>query len=184
MFSLQMIFKVCSNAAFYGILQGHPLTAFGENIALVFQSMIIVFMVWLYSARETSVSQQERLLAMLIYILYACYTFILLPNHLQYILVSSSLPIMLYSRGSQVLETFYTQHTGAQSIVTTSMNVLGTVVRVLTTIKEVGWDMAILSGLAVSLTLNLVMFVQYFYYQSNTEKFLRELKIQAEKKEK
>jgi len=50
----------------------------------------------------------------------------------------------------------------------------------LTTIKEVGWDMAVLSGFLLGTALNAIMFFQHFLYRATTETFMRELK---EKKE-
>jgi hypothetical protein len=83
---------------------------------------------------------------------------------------------MLYARGSQIMETWQIQHTGAQSILTTSLNLVGGMLRILTTIKEVGWDMAVLSGFLLSAFMNGVMFLQYWYYLRNTKKFVKELK--------
>lgn len=176
-----------TNGALYGFLQGHPFTAYGENIALVLQSIVITVMMWTYSAtpKSSGISMQERLIAGILYSLFVLGTCMLLPFDLQYILVSSTVPVLLYSRGSQVVETFRVQHTGAQSIVTTSMNLVGTLIRILTTINEIGYDLAVLSGFGLSFILNTLMFLQYFYYQKNTEKFLSELQMkQTDKKEK
>lgn len=174
-----------TNGALYGILQRHPFTAFGENVALVLQCIVIIGMMWTYSSITTKQSMQERFIAGMLYTVFVVGTCILLPTDMQYMLASLTLPVLLYSRGTQVVETFRIQHTGAQSIVTTSMNLVGTLIRILTTIKEVGYDLAVLSGFGLSLILNTIMFFQYFYYQKNTEKFLSELRIEhTNKKEK
>lgn len=184
------ILAVYTNGALYGILEKHPFTAFGENLALVLQSLVIAFLVWKYTGGKekintnNGVTLQERFMTAILYVSYITCTFTILPDNLRYLLISSNVPIMLYSRGTQVLETFRIQHTGAQSVVTTTMNLVGTLIRILTTIKEVGWDFAILIGFALSLILNLTMFIQYFYYRSNTERFISQLQVQAEKKEK
>ena len=84
--------------------------------------------------------------------------------------------VLVFSRGSQILVNYRQKHTGAQSIATTGLNLIGTIVRVGTTIKEVGWDFHILRAYGVSVTLNSLMFTQLVVYRDNTEKYLRSLK--------
>jgi hypothetical protein len=106
-----------------------------------------------------------------------------LPESQYYLLMTSIMPILLYSRGSQILQTYQCKHTGAQSIITTTMNLLGGLIRILTTIKEVGWDLNVLGMFGLSLGLNIVCFLQFFYYKENTEKFLQDLRTAAKKKQ-
>jgi mannose-P-dolichol utilization defect protein 1 len=164
-----------ASAAFYGMLEGHPVTAYGENVALLIQSVVIILMMFQFTV-DPKVSTQERVIATGLAVAYVAGVATMLPEDLHYLLMGSILPVMLFARGSQIFETLMVQHTGAQSIVTTAMNLVGGILRILTTIKEVGWDMAVLSGLLVGTIMNVVMFLQYFYYRSNTEKFVKELK--------
>lgn len=167
------------NAAVYGMLSGHPITAYGENLALFVQSLIIVFLMWEFSVPPASTFERGFVNLLMAVYLTALYT--ALPKEYYYLLMTSIMPVLFYSRGSQILETMRCQHTGAQSIVTNTMNLAGGLVRVLTTIKEVGWDMAILGNYALSCTLNLIVFLQYFYYRKNTERFLADLQSKAKK---
>jgi mannose-P-dolichol utilization defect 1 len=178
------LLQVYTNCALYGILEGHPLTAFGENIALLLQSLVIVYLVWTLSTKSaTPVSLQEKSLVVTCLIGYITVNNMFLPEMYRYLLMSSNLPILLYSRGSQILETYRIQHTGAQSIVTLTMNFVGGLIRILTTIQEVGWDIAVLAGYGLSLLLTSTLFIQYFYYQANTAKFIADLKVQVDKKQ-
>ena len=86
------------------------------------------------------------------------------------------MPVLIYSRGSQIIANYHQKQTGAQSIATTGMNLSGSLVRIATTIKEVGWDFNILRNYALSVTLNSVLLVQISMYKTNTEKFLKSLK--------
>jgi hypothetical protein len=168
--------SICTaNAAFYGMLEGHPLTAYGENGALLFQSMAIIFMMWHFT-ETPKVSMQERVLAGGFAGVYVVAVTTMLTKDLHYLLMAAIWPVLLYARGSQIMETWQIQHTGANSILTTTLNLVGGMLRILTTIKEVGWDMAVLSGFILSASMNAVVFLQYFYYRSNTEKFMKELK--------
>ncbi len=169
------------NAAFYGILSGHPLTAYGENLALFFQSFIIVNLMWEYS--QPAASLLERGIVNLFVSIYIVFLLTMIPPTHYYLLMTSIMPVLLYSRGTQILATYQCQHTGAQSIVTNTLNLVGGLVRILTTIKEVGYDLPILGSYSVSCTLNLIIFLQYFYYRKNTERFLAELKKTKSKKD-
>jgi len=52
--------------------------------------------------------------------------------------------VLIISRGSQIFQNYKQKQTGAQSAATTGLNLVGTIIRIGTTIKEVGWDFHIL----------------------------------------
>ena len=83
--------------------------------------------------------------------------------------------VLLISRGSQIVANYKQKQTGAQSITTTSLNLVGTLIRIGTTIKEVGWDFHIFRAYGVSVALNSMLFIQLMLYQDNTKKFLKSL---------
>ena len=170
-----------ANSAAYGMLSHFPFSAYGENTALLLQSLIIVVLCWKYSS-ATVISFSERALVVAAATAYVATVPLALPESRYYLLMTSIMPILLVSRGSQILETYRCQHTGAQSIVTTSMNLVGGVIRIGTTIQEVGWDFAVLGTFGLSLVLNCICFGQHFYYQTNTKRFLADLQQQKKKK--
>ncbi|CAB9505067.1 Mannose-P-dolichol utilization defect 1 protein homolog [Seminavis robusta] len=177
--SMYMETVVYANGAAYGMLELHPFTAYGENMALWLQNLILIGMIWKFTDNPL-VPLQEKIMAAAGCFVY--YGFVIsIPVDLRYLLQASNGVILMVSRGAQVFETYKAQHTGAQSIVTNSLNLAGGLARIFTTMKETG-DMAVLFGFAVSVALNSAMFVQYFLYQANTEKFLADL--QAQKKAK
>ena len=61
------------------------------------------------------------------------------------------------------------------------MNLASGLVRIATTIKEIGFDFHILRLYGTSILLNSIMFAQIMMYRSNTELFLERLR--DEKKE-
>ena len=99
----------------------------------------------------------------------AIYT--ILPKNYNSILVSMNWPVLIYSRGSQIIESYTLQHTGAQSIVTNGLNLIGGIIRIFTTLSEIGYDIPILTGFALSTTLNSIIVLQHFVYSKNTEQF-------------
>jgi mannose-P-dolichol utilization defect 1 len=177
--SMYMETVVYANGAAYGALELHPFTAYGENMALLLQNMILIGLIWKFT-NDPLVSFREKLLLAVGAIVYFLLIFYL-PVELRYILQASNGIILIVSRGAQVLDTYRVKHTGAQSIVTNTLNLIGGVARIFTTLKETG-DMAVLGGFAVSVVLNLAVFTQYLLYKENTERFLVDL--QAEKKAK
>ena len=49
------------NSAFYGILRANPFTAYGENLVVALQTVIMATLIWKY--REPAVTMPQRLLA-------------------------------------------------------------------------------------------------------------------------
>lgn len=100
---------------------------------------------------------------------------IVLTPETYYILMIYNPIVLLYSRGSQIIANHTQKHTGAQSLATTGMNLAGSLVRIATTIKEVGWDFHILRSYGVSVTLNFILLGQILSYRANTDTFLKSL---------
>ena len=164
-----------ANTAAYGMLEGHPFTSYGEVITILIQSVIIILLVWQYS-HDPPVSSTERYMVALISVLYVVVLSTFLPKEWHFALLASSWPIMLYSRITQLWETYCAKHTGAQSGITMALSTLGTAVRLFTTYKEVGLELTLLLNFGLAFLTNAVMLIQYFVYRSNTEKFLESLK--------
>jgi len=140
----------------------------GENASLLIQNFVLIAMAWNLSA--TPVTAQEKLVSSGGFVAFSIFVMYLLPENLWYLLMSGTWPVMMYARGSQILETFQVKHTGNLSIVTTSMNLVGSLIRVGTTVQETG-DKIILAGYILSFLLSFAMFVQYFLYLKNTQQF-------------
>ena len=165
-----------SNAAIYNILRGNPFTAYGETFSVLMQQMIVVSLVWIYSIPQ--MRKKDIILAVMGYCVYLFGVLQILPTYTQYIpiLMIYNPVVLVCTRGAQIRVNYNNKQTGAQSVATTAMNLMGSLVRIATTIKEVGWDFHILRAYSVSVTLNLILFTQILMYRSNTEKFLKSLK--------
>eukprot|EP00539_Tryblionella_compressa_P005252 CAMPEP_0178755054 /NCGR_PEP_ID=MMETSP0744-20121128/12502_1 /TAXON_ID=913974 /ORGANISM="Nitzschia punctata, Strain CCMP561" /LENGTH=268 /DNA_ID=CAMNT_0020409035 /DNA_START=406 /DNA_END=1212 /DNA_ORIENTATION=+ len=173
---------VYANGAMYGFLLGHPFTAYGENASLLMQNVVLVALSWNFLSKTSSpVGGQEKMLAIFGLLLYFVLVLNYLPDDYRYLLMSTTWPVMLYARGSQVWETFKVKTTGNLSIVTTSMNLVGAFIRILTTLKETG-DLVVLAGYLLSGALSFIMFVQYWYYLVSTPKVDKEAEASKKKK--
>ena len=169
-----------ANSFFYNGLAGHPLTAYGENGALAFQSIAIILLMWHFSESASKVSMPEQVAATVFPAVYIVGVAIMLPADWQYLLLLFGLA------SSNVLEGLTNNGNSADPTHRCPIDFhhffksRGGSIRILTTIKEVGWDMAVLSGFLLCTALNAIMFFQHFLYRATTETFMRELK---EKKE-
>ena len=101
-----------------------------------------------------------------------------------YILMVYNPAVLLMSRGSQIIANYNQKQTGAQSLATTSMNLFGSLIRTITTIKEVGWDFHILRSYATSISLNMILFTQIILYRENTSRVLNLLMKEQKMKKK
>lgn len=164
---------VVANSSFYGMLMNYPFTAYGEALALVLQALVVVGLQWTFASPPVPAS--EKAIASMLAVAYIVGIVYLLPAEYYYLLMASMWPLQIYAKGAQIYESFRVQHTGAQAIVTILMNVAGSGIRILTTLKEVGWDMVFLTGSLLSVGLNGIILLQYILYRKNTEKFLQSL---------
>lgn len=132
-----------------------------------------MLLAWQFSS--IPVQSREKVLVILGYAVYVVSVVKFLPVEMRYLVMSSTWPVMLYARGTQILETMRVKHTGQLSIITTGMNLVGALIRVLTTVKETG-DMVVLSGYLLSFGLSATMAAQYFLYLSNTQNEMEKAK--------
>jgi hypothetical protein len=125
-------------------------------------------MTWNFlSKTDSPVQLKEKFMILIGFVLYCIGSLNFLPNEYRHLLMSTTWPVMLFSRGSQIYETYNVKHTGNLSIVTTSMSLVGAAIRILTTLKETG-DIVVLSGYILSGSLSLIMFIQYWMYLVRT----------------
>lgn len=141
--------------------------SYGENLMLLLQNIALVVLSWQYAT--SPVLAQEKIMAVAGLGAFVFGVLNFLPTDYQYMLMSATWPVLLYARGTQVLETYQVKHTGQLSIVTTGMNLVGALIRIGTTLQETG-DTVVLFGFLLSLVLSLTMFLQYFLYLENTKK--------------
>ena len=181
---------VYANAAIYGYLSKYPITEYGENVSLLCQNIVLIVMTWYFLNHNTiksksddddddkynktttktkSVSTKEQIGVVTGFLIYVTTMIFYLPSDYWYLLMSTTWPIMLYARGTQVMTTYKEKQTGNLSIVTTTMNLGGSIIRIITTLQETG-DLIVLFGYLLSGGLSLIMFIQYFWYLSNTLK--------------
>ena len=150
---------------------------YGENIVLLLQTVVMVSLLWKYSHGQVSFGEKTGVVALSV--MYTTAALLFLPSAYRYLLHAFNDLIIIYSGGLQVAETFRIKHTGAQSIVSISMDFTGEAIRIFTTLEEAEGDLNMLLSFGLCATLSLTRFSQYWWYQKNTEQFY--MKKQAEK---
>mmetsp|Transcript_9031 Transcript_9031/g.13149 ORF Transcript_9031/g.13149 Transcript_9031/m.13149 type:complete len:266 (+) Transcript_9031:143-940(+) len=171
---------VYSNAFFYGLrTEGLPFTSYGENGALLLQTVLLVACCWKFSQ---NVNPSEWILALVVYSVYSYICMELVPQESISYLMQSLVPINLYAKGVQIVKIFQEGHTGNQSVVTLTMNIVGTTIRVGTTLGESVIDTNLLLSHASSAALNGTLLGQYFYYQTATAEFWKRQEQDDKKK--
>jgi hypothetical protein len=83
-----------------------------------------------------------------------------MPPEYQYILPLTTMPMMIYSRMAQIISNVKHGTTGQLSLITTFLQLGGSLARVFTTIMEVGWDMALLAVCGLSTALAGILMAQ------------------------
>eukprot|EP00977_Amphora_coffeiformis_P011661 scaffold2804_cov181-Amphora_coffeaeformis.AAC.29 len=162
-----------ANASFYGFLMSYPFTSYGEAIALAVQVFIIIMLNWVFA--KPPVSMTEKIAAAGAAAFYLVGVLYILPPEQYSLLMGMMWPLQVYAKGAQIYESFRIKHTGSMAVATICMNVVGSFIRILTTIGEIGFDFAMLTGSILAVVLNSIMLFQYFLYRKNTEKFLQDL---------
>jgi mannose-P-dolichol utilization defect protein 1 len=122
---------------------------------------------------DDSPSVQDRLVLLLTaYSIYVFLVLYLLPQALWTALMGVSVVLIISSRVVQITTNCSQGHAGVLSIITVSFQVLGTLVRMFTTITEVN-DKVILLSFFLTFCLNFVIFLQIVFYWENSSNHLQ-----------
>lgn len=141
----------------YNYLQGNPFISYGETCIISVQNVLLVLLLWMYM--KPAPSLKTILTVILVFIAVACISFNL-PVELQYLLPLATLPLILYSRGIQIYSNYSMGTTGQLSLITTLLQFAGSLVRIFTTIQEVGLDLSLLAVISLSVILNGILMSQ------------------------
>lgn len=141
----------------YNYRQGNPFSSYGETVAILIQNIILVYLLWGFMKPPASAQTKLGVIACFVGVGFACNT---MRPEILYLLPLSNLPIMIWSRLAQIFTNFKRGSTGQLSFISNFLNFGGTIARIFTTIQEVGWDMSLLSGLAISTALSGILIAQ------------------------
>jgi len=150
----------------YNYNANFPLSTYGENIFLMAQDIIIVYLLYSYRRKINSTF-------FLMFLLYASLSLAVItgftgPAILAY-LQACTIPIFAASKIPQILNNYTQRSTGQLSFVTVFMTFGGSSARVFTTWKEVS-DSIVLAGYLIGTFLNGILVLQFLLYSSSGKK--------------
>ncbi|CAM9627119.1 unnamed protein product [Phaeothamnion confervicola] len=155
--------------AMYNVLQGSPISTYGEVLTILIQNLILVVVIWIYMRPPPRAATVAAVLAAFAGSVWGSAA---LPPARRLWLPVSTMPINVISRVPQILANHRNKHTGQLAAATVFMGFAGSGVRILTIIEEVGWDRGLLLQYGLSFCLNTVIWVQMLWYWKNTTKVM------------
>jgi len=185
MYALEVVAYTVSLA--YAIREQLPFTAWGENLSLTVQNMIITLLIIYYAplsaslkslgagtnpAAERGRNMNKVTLAatlMVLGVIFLASPSLCTPRLLRF-LQACTIPISLASKVPQMVELHTTKAPGQLSAVVVVAQLLGTVARVFTTLTETS-DHLLLWGFSLATVFNTVIAVQLAMYWNGNERY-------------
>merc|ERR1711871_1390874 len=160
-----LIFSISSG---YSYLQGQPFSTYGEELVILAQNIVLVFLLWKY--KDPAFGIIHIILVSLAWLALGVWV-LGLDGEAPVVTVLPLLTIgaTAISRCPQAYANFAQGHTGQLSLISTSLNFVGSLARIFTTLTELS-DNLKLAGYVVSASLNFILIVQMLWYWTATEK--------------
>lgn len=161
----------------YSYHNGYPFMTYGESVIILVQNFIILLLCWKYDKNQSSDRQNYLFLFLTFALTYFGIKGEFLNDFVWSLIGSSGIPLVSVSRISQIITSFMDKSTGPLSSFTFLMNILGSVSRIFTSLKETG-DKLIIFSYCYSSLLSLIILIQIIYYSRKNKKEEHEKKAQ------
>lgn len=149
----------CIISIAYGFRTSMPFTTYGENYFLLIQNFIILFLIYFFDGRF---NYKMGLFSF-------SWFYLIIPDivpmaALNWIIICVPIPLNILSRIPQIWKLYQDKSPGSVSILMNIANTGGSLIRIFNIITET-FDIYILMGYIVSLTLHLIIVTQLLYYR-------------------
>jgi mannose-P-dolichol utilization defect protein 1 len=163
----------------YNIVQGNPFSTWGENLFLLLQTFIIVFLMFRFTTgiNATFISITVGFAAALFAMISGN-----VPMEVMTLLQTSSIGIFVASKVPQVITNFKTRSTGKLAFFTFFLNFAGSSARVFTTLQEVS-DKIILTSAILGAVLNFTIAAQIMIFGDKSALKQSQTKFTKKKKD-
>ncbi len=148
---------MCITTVIYNIRKGNAFSSYGETFVILIQNIILVLLLWIYMKPSPSMKTKVAVVVGCLSVAYSCYA---MKPETEFIIPLTNLPMMIWSRMMQIVYNMKRESTGQLSMITTFLIFGGSLARVFTTVQEVGWDYALLTGFGTSSFLSGVLMAQ------------------------
>jgi mannose-P-dolichol utilization defect protein 1 len=168
----------------YNLRKGFAFSTYGENMFLAIQNLVLMYCFVVFPARagEEGLVTNPAKKIMVVVTGLAVYSAVLgglyvsvsptdSASLFETALIAAPNVLMLTARLPQIVSNYSNKSTGVLSVITQTLNVLGTLARVFTTTQEVD-DFGLLATVLLAFVLNLIILLQIFMYWKNTAKAL------------
>lgn len=156
--------------AMYHILQGNPVSAWGENAIISVQNVVLIAYMWKF----TSASSTHVIAAVVGFVALLAFE-LSLPAEYHSYLFSATIPAFSAARIPQIIENFRNGHTGQLALITLGMGFAGSLARVFTSLEEVE-DLQVALSFVLGAVWNTILLVQVFLYWNKTNEVLAAIK--------
>ena len=143
----------------YSAHENFPFTTWGESMFLTLQNFCIILLSYIYARNYLLLILFPLLLGSTLSLLLSDQ----LPPHIYFYLQSSVIPLAIFGKLKQIQENYSNSSTGQLSLITTSLLLLGTIIRIFTTLKETGDSLSLLIYI-LSAILNFILLSQILWY--------------------
>ena len=134
----------------------YPISTYGENIIILVQNVILVFMLWTYANPPFS---SLHMIAVTVGLGGAAFGSLVLPKELLMYLPITTTTLAVMGRVPQLAANFSQGHTGQLSLITTALNLLGNIARIFTTLQETA-DVFVLASFVIAGVMNTALVAQ------------------------
>lgn len=164
--SFTVEFLACLSLCVYNTLMGHPFKTWGEMSLIGAQCAVQIVLFWCLTEEPVTVAPRALGTLAVFGTVGVIWCGLCPPDLFP---VIGLVPTILggLARVPQIILNFRQRHTGNQSVITWGLSLGGNVVRMITTLAEVG-DAIALSGYVVAGALNLTLLLQIIYYWRRT----------------
>ncbi|CAM9661894.1 unnamed protein product [Ectocarpus sp. 4 AP-2014] len=196
-----------ATSVIYHVLKRNPIRAYGESVVVLFQTLVMVGLLWRFGAEEEVVvsdggggGDEEALVtkstkkvkpagggplgrtAIVAGSVAASVLCVLyLPERLWGLLVIVSTPTILAVQLPQIWKNWRQKHTGELAVLTVLLAFGGSSVRIATTIADLGGDPWLLFNYILGATSNAIILAQIYVYRALTATVRRDVKAKAHK---
>lgn len=162
------IFTLMLNAL-YAYHFGNPFSTYAENVIILFQSVIILLLIWKYSPKKVDMSKRTPIIITFILIAFLCIQDKFIPESVWTLVGSITIPLISFARFAQIRESYIKKSTGPLSLFTFILGFGGCIARAFTTYTETD-DRLLLFTYIYAAILNGIIMVQILVYGDKSSK--------------
>mmetsp|Transcript_14935 Transcript_14935/g.16895 ORF Transcript_14935/g.16895 Transcript_14935/m.16895 type:complete len:369 (+) Transcript_14935:60-1166(+) len=165
---LSLTISIC-----YNILNGIPISTWGEFLTVQVQNFVILSLIWYYGRRPLF----NPVWKVGAYIGFIFFLMALLPSSLRFLMPISGMIVSWSGHIPQIMTNYENKHTGPLALETQSITTLGAYLRLFTTLVQVD-DPLVLFAVVVGTGFQTTILGQILFYRENTKRVLAGLPIE------